>query len=107
MQTKQYKIQNNTKYKTIQYNTIQYNTIQYNTIQYNTIQYNTIQYKQHKVRLQIQTTSGAERQYNGMIDALVKIVKNEGATGLWKGLTPALLRQSSYSSIRMVCFSLV
>jgi len=37
-----------------------------------------------------------------MLDAFSKIVRQEGVGGLFKGLSPALMRQASYSSIRMV-----
>ncbi len=43
---------------------------------------------------------GAARQYNGALDALRKIVANEGVFALWKGIVPALVRQASYGSLR-------
>lgn len=58
-----------------------------------------------KVRLQAQRSAhGGTPQYNGMIDAARKIALEEGPTGLWKGVTPALLRQVSYTSICMVLY---
>ena len=39
-----------------------------------------------------------------MFDALLKICRYEGPTALWNGLTPALLRQISYSSMCMVLY---
>lgn len=39
--------------------------------------------------------------YKNMIDCFVKVIREEGPGGLYKGLTPALLRQASYSSLRM------
>jgi solute carrier family 25 uncoupling protein 8/9 len=58
-----------------------------------------------KVRLQVQK-SGAQSGvvYRGMFDAVVKISRNEGVSGLFKGLVPSLLRQTSYTSISMVLF---
>lgn len=56
-----------------------------------------------QVRLQIQTSAAGGSNYNGMFDCFAKIIKQEGVGGLFKGLSPALLRQASYSSIRMVC----
>jgi hypothetical protein len=53
-----------------------------------------------KVRLQVQGQLGAVRQYNGFFDAIGKIVKTEGTLALWKGLSPALLRQGTYGSLR-------
>jgi hypothetical protein len=64
-----------------------------------------------KVRLQAQrsgpvsmaTPSGGQ-QYNGMFDAARKIMAEEGPGALWKGATPALVRQVSYTSICMVLY---
>ena len=53
-----------------------------------------------KVRLQVQKTS----EYNGMIDVFKKTYHREGIKGLWKGLSPALLRQVSYSSMSLVLY---
>lgn len=70
-----------------------------------------------KVRLQTQravavpvltdigvVTARQDVRYNGMVDAVQKIVKEEGPGALWKGATPALLRQVSYTSICMVLY---
>ena len=61
-----------------------------------------------KVRLQSQgmmlrsrTSSSSiqsHKPYSGMINALVRISVEEGPQSLWKGLTPALLRQSKTPS---------
>jgi hypothetical protein len=51
-----------------------------------------------KTRMQIQNK--LKPQYSGMVNALVKISSEEGASALWKGLKPALLRQASYGSLR-------
>lgn len=42
-----------------------------------------------KIRLQTQKT-GVNQQYQGVIDCLLKICKEEGILALWKGVTPAL-----------------
>lgn len=42
--------------------------------------------------------------YTGMLDAVRKIANEEGAGALWKGATPALMRQVSYTSICMVLY---
>lgn len=55
-----------------------------------------------KVRLQAQRAGGA--QYSGMLDAVGKIAREEGPTALWKGATPALMRQVSYTSVSMVLY---
>lgn len=36
-----------------------------------------------------------------MFDCILKVARQEGPKALYKGITPALLRQASYSSIRM------
>lgn len=54
-----------------------------------------------QVRLQLQGELGAVRQYNGILDAFVKIVKSEGIGALYKGISPALLRQSTYGGARI------
>lgn len=43
-------------------------------------------------------------QYSGFLDCIQKIVKHESVYGLWKGLTPALIRQVSYSSFSLVLY---
>lgn len=42
----------------------------------------------------------SRRLYNGSIDCASKLVKAEGPGSLFKGLPPALLRQSTYGSLR-------
>jgi hypothetical protein len=42
-----------------------------------------------------------ERQYPGFFKSLVRIGREEGVKGLWRGTGAALLREASYSSIRM------
>eukprot|EP00392_Amoebophrya_sp_AT5.2_P011826 g11916.t1 len=46
----------------------------------------------------------APPQYSGMWDCGLKIVERESVAGLWKGYTPAILRQVSYSSLMMVLY---
>jgi hypothetical protein len=53
-----------------------------------------------KVRLQLQGELGAQRIYKGFFDAVPKIARTEGVGALWKGLSPALLRQATYGSLR-------
>ena len=45
-----------------------------------------------KVRLQMQGADGT-RQFTGMFDAFLKTARREGIPSLWKGLSPALVRQ--------------
>lgn len=42
-----------------------------------------------------------ERQYPGFLKSMFRIGKEEGVKGLWRGTGAALLREASYSSIRM------
>ncbi len=56
-----------------------------------------------KIRLQLQP-HGMVGGYTGMIDCLTKVARTEGPAALWKGATPALLRQCCYTSLMMVIF---
>lgn len=53
-----------------------------------------------KTRMQIQGT-GADRLYKNTFDAVVKIFKGEGFTGLYNGLGAGLLRQATYTMTRL------
>mmetsp|Transcript_32850 Transcript_32850/g.104654 ORF Transcript_32850/g.104654 Transcript_32850/m.104654 type:complete len:303 (-) Transcript_32850:480-1388(-) len=53
-----------------------------------------------KTRLQMDGAGGGVKLYNGTMDCAGKLVKSEGAGALFKGLPPALLRQSTYGSLR-------
>mmetsp|Transcript_12361 Transcript_12361/g.15330 ORF Transcript_12361/g.15330 Transcript_12361/m.15330 type:complete len:280 (-) Transcript_12361:513-1352(-) len=58
-----------------------------------------------KVRLQVQVQGGSKGVvYTGMIDCLRKTATNEGYPALWKGLSPALIRQCCYSSLSLVLY---
>ena len=52
-----------------------------------------------KTRLQMDG-SGGIKQYNGSVDCAKKLVGAEGPSALFKGLPPALVRQSTYGSLR-------
>eukprot|EP00320_Phaeocystis_rex_P003277 CAMPEP_0119085916 /NCGR_PEP_ID=MMETSP1178-20130426/135768_1 /TAXON_ID=33656 /ORGANISM="unid sp, Strain CCMP2000" /LENGTH=274 /DNA_ID=CAMNT_0007069011 /DNA_START=26 /DNA_END=850 /DNA_ORIENTATION=- len=52
-----------------------------------------------KTRLQMDG-SGGVKAYNGSVDCATKLVKAEGPSALFKGLPPALVRQSTYGSLR-------
>jgi solute carrier family 25 (mitochondrial oxoglutarate transporter), member 11 len=54
-----------------------------------------------KTRLQISGQGGAAKEYTGALDAIAKIVKREGFTSLYKGLTAGLLRQATYTTTRL------
>lgn len=53
-----------------------------------------------KVRLQVQTNN----KYSGMFNCIRTMVKEEGTGSLWKGISPALLRQVSYSALTMILY---
>lgn len=56
-----------------------------------------------KVRMQLDgaLSSSQERVYGTFLSSIWRIGRNEGLTGLWRGTAAALLREASYSSIRM------
>ena len=53
-----------------------------------------------KVRLQLEGELGAARRYDNIFDAMRKIARGEGAGALWKGVGPALGRQTVYGTLR-------
>ena len=53
-----------------------------------------------KTRLQMDGSGGSVKQYTGTMDCASKMVKAEGPSALFKGLPPALVRQSTYGSLR-------
>jgi hypothetical protein len=56
-----------------------------------------------KIRLQIQgeLDRNAAKKYRGMLHAVYTIAKEEGLLALYKGASPALLRQFVYSGTIM------
>lgn len=66
-----------------------------------------------RVRLQLQRSSAAAAaqgqahvrvHYRGMIHTATHIARNEGPASLFKGLSPALLRQCSYTSLALLFY---
>jgi len=53
-----------------------------------------------KTKLQMDGSGGSVKMYSGAADCASKLVKAEGAAGLFTGLPPALVRQSTYGSLR-------
>lgn len=53
-----------------------------------------------KTRLQMDGAGGSARQYAGSLDCAKKLSAAEGPGALFKGLPPALVRQSTYGSLR-------
>merc|ERR1719454_505568 len=44
--------------------------------------------------------AGSVKLYNGTMDCAQKLIKADGPSALFKGLPPALVRQSTYGSLR-------
>jgi len=63
-----------------------------------------------KTRLQIQgelSTTATTTGRNGLIKSTIQIIENEGFLALYKGLGPSLLRESTYSTLRMGGYDLI
>lgn len=54
-----------------------------------------------KVRLQLQGELLGKQGNPGLVSAGLKIIRKEGFTALYKGLTASLLREGTYSTLRM------
>lgn len=54
-----------------------------------------------KVRMQLEGEGGGVRHYKGFVDAARVTVRTEGVSALYKGLSPALVRQATYGSARI------
>eukprot|EP01091_Cochliopodium_minus_P002392 TRINITY_DN12257_c0_g1_i1.p1 TRINITY_DN12257_c0_g1~~TRINITY_DN12257_c0_g1_i1.p1 ORF type:complete len:286 (+),score=75.50 TRINITY_DN12257_c0_g1_i1:34-891(+) len=54
-----------------------------------------------KTRLQLNGELGSAKMHNGTIQAISNIFKNEGFFNMYKGLSAALMRQITYTTIRM------
>ena len=53
-----------------------------------------------KTKLQMDGAGGAAKAYTGTMDCATKLVAADGPTALFSGLPPALVRQSTYGSLR-------
>jgi len=58
-----------------------------------------------KTRMQIRSGFVSSTQYRNSFLAVRAIISKEGFSALWKGLSPALLRQSTYGSMRYGFYS--
>ena len=55
-----------------------------------------------KVRLQLDGLgTQATRQYSGIVDAAAQLIRREGLSGLYRGIAASVLRELSYSGLRM------
>lgn len=62
------------------------------------------------VKIRLQSQLGLQKEqlvYRGPIDAAIKIVKQEGITALWKGLTPTMFRNASNQSCNFMSYNLI
>jgi solute carrier family 25 phosphate transporter 23/24/25/41 len=57
-----------------------------------------------RTRLQTQGTAMHPPTYTGIVDVATKTIRNEGMRGLYKGLTPNLLKVAPALSITWVCY---
>ncbi|CAJ1007892.1 putative Mitochondrial carrier protein [Leishmania naiffi] len=57
-----------------------------------------------RTRLQTQGTNGRANKYNGMMDCMVKMVRNKGVTSLFSGLTANYLKAVPASACTFVVF---
>lgn len=57
-----------------------------------------------KTRLQLQTSLHQTRLYSGLYDALTTIMKEEGWSGLYKGIVPSLFLQVSHGAIQFTVY---
>ncbi|KAG5494036.1 hypothetical protein JKF63_01870 [Porcisia hertigi] len=57
-----------------------------------------------RTRLQTQGTNGREKKYTGMVDCMVKMIRNKGVTSLFSGLTANYLKAVPASSCTFVVF---
>lgn len=57
-----------------------------------------------KVRMQLSRSGVVGEVYTGPIDVLRKMLKSEGLRGLYKGLSPAILRACTYGSARIAFY---
>ncbi|GFO26224.1 mitochondrial 2-oxoglutarate/malate carrier protein, partial [Plakobranchus ocellatus] len=58
-----------------------------------------------KNRMQLSGMGGGQKQYKTSFHALTSILKNEGVTGIYTGLSAGLLRQATYTTTRLGIYS--
>lgn len=60
-----------------------------------------------KNRLQLSGADGKSKLYKGTGDAIVKILKSEGISGMYTGLSAGILRQATYTTTRLGVFNIL
>lgn len=60
-----------------------------------------------KNRMQLSGAGGEQRQYKNSLDALTKILRNEGVVGIYTGLSAGLLRQATYTTTRLGVYNIL
>jgi solute carrier family 25 oxoglutarate transporter 11 len=59
-----------------------------------------------KVRMQLENSNPAELRAGSPITLASNLVKNEGVLGLYSGLSAALLRQATYTTMRLALYDI-
>jgi len=60
-----------------------------------------------KSRLQVQGTPGHEKNFDGLIDAVVKTWKKEGAKGFYRGMVPTLFKHVPSQTIAFMTYDIL
>ena len=55
-----------------------------------------------KTRIQNQKYIDGKPEYKGAIDVILKVVRNEGLTSLWKGFTPYYFRLGPHTVLTFI-----
>jgi len=60
-----------------------------------------------KNRLQLSGADGSSKLYKSTGDAIIKIVRSEGVSGMYNGLSAGILRQATYTTTRLGVFNIL
>ena len=55
-----------------------------------------------KTRIQTMKIINGVPEYSGVTDVLIKVIRNEGVTALWKGFTPYFLRVGPHTTLSFI-----
>ena len=56
------------------------------------------------MRLQVDGMGGKARRYNGIVDCFLKIFREEGVRGMWKGAGPTIGRATVLAATEMSAY---